>query len=188
MLWGPRTKAFGLLATGLLLGLTIGGAMTVGVLVGQRSPALGAAAGFNDVQHKATASHGTDSFAIATGPIDDNVEGLFTLDFLTGDLSCFVINPRNMSVGGIFKTNVASQLGAQKGKKPNYLLATGTVNVSGGARMAASICYVVDANTGTVAAFGFPWTKAATTAGAPQVAPMQVIGTPWKARTVDLQQ
>lgn len=186
MLRGPRTKAFGLLAGGLLLGLTIGGAMTAGVWLGQRSPAL-AAVGLNDVQLKAMASHGTDSFAIATGPIDDNVEGLFTLDFLTGDLSCFVINPRNMSVGGIFKTNVANHLGVERGKKPNYLLATGTMNVSGGARMAASICYVVDANTGAVAAFGFPWAKAMTTTGAPQAAEMTVIGK-WKARSVDLRQ
>jgi hypothetical protein len=182
---GQRFKALGLLAAGLLLGLMIGGAM--GVLFSKRSPKLAASAGLKDLQLKAMASHGTDTFAIATGPIDDNIEGLFTLDFLTGDLQCFVINPRNMSVGGIFRSNVANHLGVERGKKPNYLMTTGTLNVSGGARMAASICYVVDANTGAVAAFGFPWAKAMTTAGAPQAAEMTVLGK-WKARSVELRQ
>ena len=35
------------------------------------------------------------------GPqVDDDVEGLYTLDFVTGDLQCFVINPRNGQFGG----------------------------------------------------------------------------------------
>jgi hypothetical protein len=173
-------------AAGLALGLLIGGAVVVGLLLGQRGPATASIPGLGDLQLKAMASHGSDTFAIATGNVDEDVEGLFTLDFLTGDLQCFVVNPRNGTMGGWFKTNVASVLSIEKGKKPNYLLATGTINVAGGyggARPAASLCYVVDANTGEVAAFSFPWAKAATSAGAAQAAPMRLVGQ-WKARNL----
>ena len=34
----------------------------------------------------ATATHGLDKFAIATGLVDDSVEALYFLDFLTGDM------------------------------------------------------------------------------------------------------
>jgi hypothetical protein len=177
-------RAWGMLAAGLLLGLTVGGAMTIGVLLAQR----GSTTGLEGLQLKAMASHGSDTFAIATGPVDDDVEGLYTLDFLTGDLQCFVINPRNGAFGGLFKTNVANVLSVEKGKKPNYLMVTGTINVAGGyggARPAACLCYVVDSNTGEVAAFSFPWAKSATSAGVGQSTEMRLVGK-WKAR--DLRQ
>src|SRR5688500_16615031 len=92
---------------GLVVGLAIGGAMTVGVLMGRRVVTGGAFSGLEALKLKAMASHGGDNFAIATGPVDDEVEGLFTLDFLTGDLQCFVPNPRTGAVGGWFKVNIA---------------------------------------------------------------------------------
>lgn len=175
-----------MLLAGLALGLLFGGAMTVGVLLGQRGPIVANDSGLGDLQLKAMASHGAENFAIATGPVDDDVEGLFTLDFLTGDLQCFVVNPKNGQMGGWFKANVANALSVERGKKPSYLIATGNINTSGGyggARPAASVCYVVDANTGEVAAFSFPWAKAATSAGAAQASEMRLVGK-WKARNL----
>jgi hypothetical protein len=186
MLSGQRIKAWGMLALGLVLGLAIGGGMAIGILLTPRGVA--GLPGLGDLQLKAMASHGSDTFAIATGPVDDDVEGLFTLDFLTGDLNCFVVNPRNGAMGGWFKANVANVLSVERGKKPSYLIATGTINTAGsysGARPAASLCYVVDANSGEVAAFTFPWAKAATTAGVQQASEMRLVGK-WKARSVDL--
>src|SRR5436190_12815148 len=190
MLRRRRMRAWGMLAVGLVVGLAIGGGMAVGVLLGQRSPAVAAIPGLGDLQLKAMASHGSDTFAIATGPVDEDVEGLFTLDFLTGDLNCFVVNPRNGAMGGWFKANVANVLSVERGKKPHYLIATGTINTAGsysGARPAASLCYVVDANTGEVAAFTFPWAKTATAAGVAQATEMRLVGK-WKARSLDLRQ
>jgi len=175
-----------MLAIGLIMGLAIGGATTVGVLLGQRGRPSATLPGWGDLQLKAAASHGSDTFAIATGHVDDDVEGLFTLDFLTGDLQCLVVNPRNGALGGWFKTNVASVLSVEKGKKPSYLLVTGTINVAGGyggQRPAASLCYVADANTGEVAAFSFPWAKAMTSAGVAQANEMKLIGK-WKVRNI----
>jgi hypothetical protein len=176
-----------MLAIGLVAGLTLGGAMTLGVLLGVSLSGRGAAVSglpsLADLKLKAAASHGTDTFAIATGYVDEDVEGLYTLDFLTGDLQCFVVNPRTGATGGWFKANVAAVLAVERGKKPNYLLATGHINPAGGQRAAASICYVVDANTGEVAAFTFPWAKAATSVGAPQASEMRLVGK-WRARNV----
>jgi hypothetical protein len=190
MLRGRRIKAWGMLAIGLTIGLAMGGSVAVGVWIGQRSAAPTNLPGLADLHLKAMASHGSDTFAIATGPIDDDVEGLFTLDFLTGDLNCYVINPRNAAIGGWFSANVANVLKVEKGKKPSYLMATGTIQVAGtagGQRPAGSLCYVVDANSGDAVAFTFPWVKAATTVGAPQSTPMRPLG-PWKTRNRDLGQ
>lgn len=186
MLRGRRFRSWGMLAAGLAVGLTIGGAVAVGVLLGQRGQSAAGMPSLAELKLKASASHGSDTFAIATGNVDEDVEGLFTLDFLTGDLQCFVVNPRNGAMGGWFKTNVASVLSVERGKKPAYLIATGHINVAGGyggQRPAASICYVVDANSGEVAAFSFPWTKAATSAGVAQATDMRLVGK-WKARNL----
>jgi hypothetical protein len=176
------------LVFGLMLGLAIGGAMTVGVLLGRRVETAAAFPGFEHLQLKAMASHGGDNFAIATGAVDDEVEGLYTLDFLTGDLQCFVPNPRNGSVGGWFKANIAGDFSVERGKKPNYLIATGGFNFSassGNSRPAACLVYVADSNTGDVACYTFPWTKAATAAGVAQMTPMTLAGK-WKSRTTNI--
>ncbi len=188
MLRGRRIKAWGMLTIGLTIGLALGGGVAAGVWLGQRNVAN--LPGLADLHLKAMASHGSDTFAIATGPIDDDVEGLFTLDFLTGELTCFVINPRNGLFGGMFKANVANVLKVEKGKKPSYLMVTGniqTTGTAGGQRPAASLCYVVDANTGDAAAFTFPWVKAATTVGVAQATEMRLVQT-WKTRARDLGQ
>jgi hypothetical protein len=175
-----------MLIAGLLLGLTIGGAMTVGVLLGQRTNSVAQLPGFEDLRLKAMASHGGDNFAIATGPVDDEVEGLFTVDYLTGDLQCFVPNPRTGGMAGMFKANVANDLAVERGKKPYYLIATGQFNFAsstGNQRPASCLVYIVDANSGDVACYTFPWNKSATAAGVTQATPMTLAGK-WKARNI----
>jgi hypothetical protein len=189
---GRQFKRWSMLVVGGVFGLALGGAMTLGVLLGQRDQAAASLPGLAELKLKAAASHGADTFAIATGAVDDEIEGLYTLDFITGDLQCFVLNSRTGQLAGRFMYNVNDQkiFGAKKGKKPNYLLTTGTFNggaSSGGAKPAASVCYVVDANTGDVAAFGFPWSRSVTTSGGIQSMPMVPLQK-WQARSVDLRQ
>jgi hypothetical protein len=187
---GNSGRSWGMLLTGLILGLMLG-AMATSLFIDRggdnRAPF---APRLSDLQLKASASHGSDTFAIATGSIDEDVEGLFTLDFLTGALQCFVINPKTGGVGGRFMINVNDPkiFGAKKGKKPNFLITTGQINAPGGyggQRLGGSICYVVDANSGEVAAFGFPWNKSQVNTGGAQMSPMIPMGK-WAAR--DLQQ
>jgi hypothetical protein len=184
-----RIQSWGMLAVGLALGLALGGAMTIGVLIGKRSDSAAAnLSSLGELKLKAMASHGSDTFAIATGAVDEEVDGLFTLDYLTGDLQCYVVNPKTGALGGWFKTNIAKDLSIEKGKKPNYLIVTGKLSIVGGygnQRPAASLCYVADANTGEVACYTFPWAKAARAVGAIQAQEMKLVYK-WKARSLEL--
>jgi hypothetical protein len=191
MMRGRQIRSWGMLAAGLAIGLAVGGALTTGLVLGRgAAPQTAGLPALGDLRLQAMASHGSDSFAIATGEIDGEVEGLFTLDFLTGDLQCYVINPRTGVAGGWFKTNVAKDLPPEGSKKPNYLLATGTIRVqgsSGNQRPAGSLCYVVDANTGNAAAYSFFWAQTAAASGAAQASEMRAIGK-WKTRTVGVRE
>ena len=188
-----RVRSWLLMGTGLLVGLAIGGAMTAGVFIGRNAQPSSGVAALDEVRLKASASHGAETFAIATGAIDDEVEGLYTLDFLTGDLQVFAINPRTGTLGGWFKTNIATALPIEKGKKPSYLMVTGQMDWSnfqipgGNARPAAALCWVVDANSGVFAAYSFPWTKAVAAAGATQAQQMALVYK-GKARTLEIRE
>jgi hypothetical protein len=181
MLRGSRFKVLGIVSV-------FGAGLVLGLLLGQPSQKAPAMPDFSELKLKAMASHGNDNFAIATGPIDDDVEGLYMLDFLTGDLMCLVLNPKG-GIAGQFKANVYGPQGfsAKKGKKGSFLIATGSINggITPAGRLAGSVCYVVDSSSGEVLAFGFPWNKAATNTGAVQGPVMGLINK-WQTRSVAL--
>jgi hypothetical protein len=112
------------------------------------------------------------SMSLATGPIDGNMEGVFFLDFVTGDLRCMVLYPRKPDmVGGVFQTNVIKDLGIEGGKKPAYLMVTGAADFVGkgvSAKPGGSVVYVLDQNTGAFAGYGLTWDATSATALRPQ--------------------
>jgi hypothetical protein len=128
--------------------------------------------------------------AMATGYIDEEVEGVYILDYLTGDLQCFVLNPRSGTWGGQFKYNVISDLGVQQGKDPNYVMVTGQVQFKGrtGAQTPAMCAvYVADANTGNFAAYGLWWNRNMSAGAAVQQGTLNLLGT-GKARTLEIRE
>lgn len=128
----------------------------------------------------ATATHGSNTMALATGPVAQGVEGLFILDFITGDLTCQVLNPRTGRLGGAYSANVVQDLGVQQGKQPSYIMVTGQASfrVQGGDfQPAECVVYVADSNTGRYVAYWLPWNRQAAATGFPQAAAMQVLGT-----------
>jgi hypothetical protein len=137
----------------------------------------------------ATASHSGESMALATGQIDDDVEGVFILDYLTGDLYCYVLNPRTSQWGGFFRHNVVQDLAVEPGKKPSFAMVTGGINFLRGsaARTVPGLCvvYVLDANTGNFAAYGVQWDRTAARAGTPQKGPLVRIAV-GKARALEI--
>jgi len=97
--------------------------------------------------------------AAATGPVDDDTEGLFTLDFTTGLLRGAVLGRRNAKFAAYYYRDVRSDLGVDPSKRARYLLVTGQVNLPRGGGLnqpGRSVIYVVDANSGNFAAYGIP--------------------------------
>lgn len=124
--------------------------------------------------HAATAAQ-NDVYAMATGFIDDEIEGVYLLNFLTGDLQCSVVSNRPPSMGkfiGLFKTNVIRDLGLDPSKQPAYLMVTGQATFSrggGAAQPAMSAVYVLDTSSGRFAAYSLPWRRDMASTGRPQI-------------------
>jgi hypothetical protein len=177
----------------LTVGLSVGLLVGVGMLTG----ALVTIAHHNsDTQHmpevilNATASHSGDTFAMATGPIDSDVEGLFILDYLTGELHCYVMYPRMGKFGGVFKHNVIADLGVQQGKNPNYVMVTGQAAFQRGTSAqtpAACVVYVADANTGNFAAYTIFFDRTRFRANMAQQGAFQLLDV-GKARTLEIRE
>ncbi|MBC7856888.1 MAG: hypothetical protein IAF94_25945 [Pirellulaceae bacterium] len=152
----PRyRKAVLWLSLGLLLGLATGLAVHVGLE--NRPSAGGFGLPLEELKLRASASHGSETFAMATGMLDDT-EGVFMLDYLTGDLTCFALNSRQPAkFYAMFHTNVWQELPVEKGKKPTYVMCTGAWSyrggTSGGGKAAECVVYVADCNTGGFVAY-----------------------------------
>jgi hypothetical protein len=155
-----RRRPRRMFCVGIGLGLLIGLGMLAGATL---TASLNPFAALEIPLH-ATATHGGDSMAIATGLIDEGVAGVFILDFITGELTCQVLNPRTGTLAGLYKRTVSQDLGVEQGKQPKYLMVTGYLQVRqniGNVKPADSLVYVADANTGRYVAYLLPWNKAA---------------------------
>ncbi len=126
----------------------------------------------------ASASHGGANMAVCTAPVDENAEGFFALDYLTGDLKGWVYYPRRGVFGGLFATNVSPALGGIQ-KNAEYLLVSGgaaSPPTGSNVRAAASLLYVVDTKSGQFAAYTIPWSRAGENAGAAQLDTFVLVG------------
>jgi len=117
-----------------------------------------------------TASSG-EKIAITTGQIDVDVEGIFILDKMTGDLFCYVVDRLNKNpLAGRFKTNISGMFGPIN-QGSDLLLSTGFIRYNRGAgvnRPAECICYVADGSSGRVVGYSLNWNKNAAQAGSGQ--------------------
>lgn len=110
----------------------------------------------------AVATDRADTFAIATGFVDDGVEAVYFLDFLTGDLNAVVLGRHGKSFTAFYRYNVINDLGVDQSKNPKYLLITGAADMRrgvGGGQLSPSIVYVAEITTGMVAAYAIPWNR-----------------------------
>ncbi len=103
----------------------------------------------------------TKNMSIATGRIEEFVEGLYVLDHLTGNLNLYVLNVRSGQLGAAYRANVLQDLGTQGGGEASLAMVTGGFDFSklrdGQNRYANSICYVADSNTGRVVGYTFSY-------------------------------
>ncbi len=139
------------LLAGLCLGMLVRGAWP-------ETPAL------------AVATDSDEYGAIATGPLDDSLEGFFYLDFTTGELRGTALSPITRKFFANFRANVARDLGVDLRRNPRFLLTTGSALFRPGAgpvQPANAIVYVYELTSGKVAAYAVPWSQAQATTGAP---------------------
>ena len=159
-----RWKMFcwlGLVAFGLTGGLIVGG-------LWPRTPL------------HAVATDRIDTFGMATGSVDNDVEALYFLDFLTGELNAVVLGKNPGSWTGYYAANVAADLGVDPQKNPKYMMVTGVAYLrrAGGSRLqpSSSICYVAEVTSGKVAAYSVPWSPSMYAAGQVQKCPLVLVG------------
>ena len=133
------------LVLGLVLGLIVG---------------LNVAGVWPSIPVQATATHGQDGFAIATGPLSGEIEAVYVLDYLTGDLKAAVLNLQTGQFMTAYENNVVKDLGGANGKSPRYAMVTGVADLRRGGlgQMGQSVVYVAEFNSGKLAAYGIPWT------------------------------
>lgn len=118
----------------------------------------------------ATATHGADNFAIATGLVDDGIEALYFLDYLTGDLRAAIISRRTGEFSGFFEYNVLGDFVGMS-DSPNFLMVTGQADLPRGrgpTQISKSLIYVAEATSGQVYAYVLPYSSTLNAAGKPQ--------------------
>ena len=163
----------GAVALAVLIGVTTG----IGVFVGNKL----AQNRSNNSQlipqmplnlHAGTATR-SESLSMATGRIEERVEGLFILDHVSGDLQCWVLNPKYGQPIGFYSANVKQDLAAEGAKTggTDYVMVTGDYFFEGGRGNDApgrTICYVGEATSGAVIGYGLLYNRQAINRGQQQ--------------------
>lgn len=129
--------------------------LAIGLIVG-----LNLSGWWPQVPVHATATHGQDNFAIATGVLDENVEGIFVLDSVTGELKGAAMNIQTRRFNTWFEYNVARDLQASGAKNPQYRMVTGITNIRqvvAAGQLGRTVIYVAEFTSGQVMAYGVPW-------------------------------
>jgi hypothetical protein len=140
MLAGYKTKRAAWLGAGMLVGLVIGSLFP-------QSPI------------HATATDRQDTFAMATGLLDEGVEAVYTLDFLTGELRGAVLNPSTRTFGALYQRNISEDLKVEPGKNPKYVMVTGNVDLRSGGQFqfGDSVIYIAELGTGNLGVYAVPF-------------------------------
>jgi hypothetical protein len=128
----------------------------------------------------AVATDRVETFAIATGPVDPDVEAVYFLDLLTGDLTAVVLGKQPGMWTGYFHTNVTADLGITPQRDAKYMMVTGIVGLrrGGGSRQqfSSAMCYVAEVTSGKVAAYTVPWSPSLYAAGQLQSFALRCVG------------
>lgn len=121
----------------------------------------------------ASATDRTGRLILATGYVAHDMEAVYCLDQLTGRLAAGVLSRKGERFQGVYERNINSDLAealAAKGLNipvpatPLYSLVTGELDAENrGAqtwKLAKSVVYITEANTGMVLVYTIPWQQA----------------------------
>lgn len=151
----------------LMIGLTAGailGGLTMGAFAigSSDSTRVLAENPFGPQFAHATATDRYENFAIATGSLDNDIEAVYFLDFLTGDLKAAALSLQTGKFNSFYSYNVLKDLEVDATKNPRYLMVTGRINLRNqGSReqLSSAVVYVAELTSGKVAAYMTPYLK-----------------------------
>lgn len=127
----------------------------------------------------ASATDSQENYALATGYIEGlNTEAVFFFDSLTGELKGAAISPSNGKFLTFFNANVLVDLGIADVAGAQFLMVTGTMDFKrtpGSAQLGTCVVYVMEVNSGTMVAYGVPWSKARNNVAAPAEVPLMLL-------------
>lgn len=116
-------------------------------------------------------------FGMCTCPVSfvDGTEGVFVIDYLTGQLKGGVVNARQNIFTNFYYRNLAADFQVDPKAKPAYAMVAGNrgQNVGqNGVTLGAGTIYVAELTSGKVVAYTFPYTEVRGKTPAVQMTPM----------------
>lgn len=115
----------------------------------------------------------------AAAGITDPMDGVFILDFLTGQLKGAVLNRQKQVFAAYYMRDLAKDFGVAGDEDPHYAIVTGysQMNAQGGPPFASGVLFIGELTSGKVIAYAFPWAEP----GFGQVMPLTPLDAfPWK--------
>ena len=158
----------------------LGAGLAIGLVIG-----LNAAGWWPQVPIHAVATHGQENFAICTTPMDEDVEAVFVLDDLTGDLRGAALNVQMRRLYTGFDYNVMNDLVTVNNKNAHYRIVSGMANIRQNIQagpLAHSVLYVAEVNSGQLVVYGIPWLAGRAQAAMPVKTTLVVLDR-WQFRT-----
>ena len=108
----------------------------------------------------AVVAHGNEKFAMVTAQFDitDFVEGVFVLDYLTGQLRGSIMSPNAAKFSALYTRNVAADFAVNPNEPGTYAIVSGRTNLNfrGMPSPAASCIYIAELNSGKVICYAYP--------------------------------
>ncbi len=95
---------------------------------------------------------------MCTGTIDPEVEAVYLLDFVTGDLKAAVLSINTRMFNTFYTHNVSKDFGSVK--NPKYLMVSGNADMRRqlAVPVGEGVIYIAEMTSGQLAAYGLPWT------------------------------
>jgi hypothetical protein len=109
----------------------------------------------------AAATDRYENFAICTGPVSDDLEGVFVLDSVAGQLQAFILDPQTGQFSLRYARMIGQDMGVANAANGRYVMVTGFANISpratGGQRSSQCVLYVAELSSGNLGAYTLPF-------------------------------
>lgn len=132
--------------------------LTCGVLAG-----IGISSMWPHEPAQAAATDRSAKFAIATCEVTvsplGNVEGVFILDFLTGQLRGGVVNNKSGKFNIAYARNIAADFNVDPNATPTYAIISGRASLPSSRQYspATGVIYIAELTSGKVVCYSFPY-------------------------------